>query len=40
MLFQVADGLLIDRDRRWVCRFHRDGEAWTVSPLNNVYQKW
>ena len=28
----MGEGWLIDRDRRWVCRFHRDERAWSLDP--------
>ena len=29
----MREGWLIDRDRMWVCRFHRDGKAWLQDPM-------
>ena len=29
----MADGWLIDRDRRCVCRFHRDANGWIREPM-------
>ena len=28
----MGEGLLIDRDLRWVCRFHQDEKAWMLHP--------
>ena len=28
----MAEGWLIDRDRHWVCRFHRDENSWIREP--------
>ena len=28
----MREGWLIDRDRRWACRFHRDEKAWVRDP--------
>ena len=29
----MGEGWLIDRDRMWVCRFHRDEKAWLQDPM-------
>ena len=29
----MGEGWLIDRDRMWVCRFHRYEKAWLQDPM-------
>ena len=33
MYVSMAEGWLIDRDRHWACRFHRDEGSWVREPM-------